>query len=168
MYTPSVFATPLEQHRFDMRLLLVIPLLLQSGGAWVLPIPSLRLYSQLTRSGEPQKLAVPFKHPARGKGRLTAALDGDLPTGGSATDDGDRGVNMVKARLSKPMGLVLAEKEIGMPGLVVDDMTEGGSAKVMTWAAAFTYSTMVFGACILRYISWISSNRVVWCQCLIF
>lgn len=37
---------------------------------------------------------------------------------------------VIKARLRKPVGLVLAEKEKGKPGLVVDDMVEGGSAKV--------------------------------------
>lgn len=61
----------------------------------------------------------------------TSATDGDDVNGGdSAVDIISSNSSLVKARLSKPVGLVLAEKEMGKPGLVVDDMVEEGSAEV--------------------------------------
>lgn len=36
----------------------------------------------------------------------------------------------VTARLHKPVGLMLAETEPGKPGLIVDELLEGGSAEM--------------------------------------
>lgn len=41
----------------------------------------------------------------------------------------DKGME-VTARLHKPVGLMLAETEWGKPGLIVDELVEGGSAEV--------------------------------------
>lgn len=120
--------------RGDMRLVVVFPLLVQSCGALVVPASALRLYSRPRKCIEPpQPERLPFGHGAAGRAnRFTASMvdGGDPPTQGSSTDDEDGGINVVKARLSKPVGLLLAEKETGLPGLVVDGIAEGGSAKV--------------------------------------
>lgn len=136
-FLPPPRNTVQHQARLDMRAVFVTPLLVHNCGGWVLPASSLRPYLRSSNGSDlrEQKNPVwlPFKH--RQGSRLTATpVDGDPPSGALSADDGDGdgGVSMVKARLSKPVGLVLAEKEIGQPGLVVDDMVEG-SAKVRLW-----------------------------------
>lgn len=138
-----------------MRLTLFIVLLVQSCGAWNVPTSCLRCSTRLNvrpatrtsavyninscdrailaRSGHRRNLALARRQisvqgeelgaPVRRTGARTRtrATDGDGVDGGNV---------VVRARLSKPVGLVLAEKEMGKPGLVVDDMVEGGSAEV--------------------------------------
>ena len=124
-----------------MRAVFVIPLLVQGCGAWALHASSSRPSPRPSQGSEPllQRLnptSLAFTNRIRCRRLAAIPVDGDSPAGASANNDGDGGVNTVKARLSKPVGLVLAEKEIGQPGLVVDDMADGGSAKVCsryTW-----------------------------------
>ncbi|CAN0507479.1 unnamed protein product, partial [Ectocarpus sp. 8 AP-2014] len=86
-------------------LLLLMALLVQVRQAWILPASS------------PLQAAPRSNTPA-----VTVA--GSLGEGDTGTDS-----SVVRARLSKPIGLMLAEKEIGKPGLRVDDMVDGGSAE---------------------------------------
>ncbi|CAN0547554.1 unnamed protein product [Ectocarpus sp. 12 AP-2014] len=86
-------------------LLLLMALLVQVGQAWILPASS------------PLRAAPRSNVPA-----VTVA--GSLGEGDAGMDS-----SVVRALLSKPIGLILAEKEIGKPGLRVDDMVEGGSAE---------------------------------------
>lgn len=90
-------------------LLLLMALLVQVHQAWILPASS------------PLRAAPRSNTPAV----TTAIVAGSLGEGDAGTDG-----SVVKTRLSKPIGLMLAEKEIGKPGLRVDDMVEGGSAEV--------------------------------------
>ncbi|CAM9708107.1 unnamed protein product [Ectocarpus sp. 13 AM-2016] len=86
-------------------LLLLMALLMKVGQAWILPASS------------PLRAAPRSNAPA-----VTVA--GSLGEGDAGMDS-----SVVRARLSKPIGLMLAEKEVGKPGLRVDDMVEGGSAE---------------------------------------
>ena len=59
----------------------------------------------------------------------------DSPSAGGEAADGKNVVSatsatQVTARLHKPVGLMLAETEPGKPGLIVDELVEGGSAEV--------------------------------------
>ncbi|CAN0504178.1 unnamed protein product, partial [Ectocarpus sp. 12 AP-2014] len=88
-------------------LLLLMALLVQVRQAWILPASS------------PLRAAPRSNAPA-----VTVA--GSLGEGDAGMDS-----SVVRARLSKPIGLMLAEKEIAKPGPRVDDMVEVGSAEVV-------------------------------------
>lgn len=66
--------------------------------------------------------------PLRAEPLEAGSLEVDSPFAGE-TADTNKGTE-VTARLHKPVGLMLAETEPGKPGLIVDELVEGGSAEV--------------------------------------
>ena len=137
---------------FLVRSLWLAVLLAQRCGAWVSTTSPLRL---LFSSGQAKGLRpaafvvanarCPFSRtvptfgpherrpsvPLRAEPTKTESPEVSNPSAGAGETNSskDKGVE-VTARLHKPVGLMLAETEPGKPGLIVDELVEGGSAEV--------------------------------------
>lgn len=122
----------------------LVPLLVQSCGAFVhstspglgrgagFPVEGRSTVAAVYSSGRATFMrTIPT---TRRRRQRSLAIFAEPPAAESASEretSGNGGsTSRMIARLPKPVGLMLAETEPGKPGLVVDELVEGGSAEV--------------------------------------